>query len=66
MEHRQISIEHSVVRVLENLQARVTRIEQNLQIHDDTRKRQTARNEELLQGIKTELRNLSNQPDPYV
>jgi hypothetical protein len=59
-------IDHSVVRILENLQTRVIRIEKELQIHDDTRKRQTQRNDEMVHRIKQELKNIANQPDPYV
>lgn len=58
---------HSAVPViLMNLQARVIRIEKELQIHDATRKKQTERNDGLIEQIKADNRHISQLPDPYV
>lgn len=49
-------MDNETVIVLTNLQTRMVRIEQNLQIHDLTRKRQTVRNAEILASAKLENR----------
>lgn len=49
-------MDNATVIVLTNLQTRIVRIEQNLQIHDATRKRQTVRNDEIIALAKLENR----------